>query len=152
MRGAIIIVVAPPFIEPVPGVRLGKEQQVLKHSARKRPLNASIMALLVGLPVHEKSISTPFMEARRSRATGEREPVADPETRGWAAPLDSRNERKCFLGVDIDHRQDLERAPVEVLIRHDAEGRASATQPIPWPRPHSARRPAGVRPGSDGMS
>ena len=57
---SIFFVVAPPFLRPVarsPASAIDRNRDALRHSARNRMLNASMQALLVGVPGLEKSIS-----------------------------------------------------------------------------------------------
>ncbi len=54
------IVVYTPILHLFAGIRKGQEPVLVRHSARKRPLSASMNALSVGLPGREKSKVTPL--------------------------------------------------------------------------------------------
>jgi len=57
--GASLIVVLSPILQFLWASARLKNQCAFRHSARKRPLNASMNALSVGLPGREKSSVTP---------------------------------------------------------------------------------------------
>ena len=57
--GSIIVVLVPPFFDPIAGIGHRQEPRCIEAlGARTRAFNASMKALSVGFPGREKSIST----------------------------------------------------------------------------------------------
>ena len=65
---AYLVVVSTPTLKLLPASAKDRNQCVFRHSARSRPLNASMKTLSVGLPGREKSSVTSFWYAYRSRS------------------------------------------------------------------------------------
>jgi len=113
MRAFLVIVLAP-NLHLLPGVCRLRNQRAFRHSARKRPLKASLYALSVGLPGREKSRSRRADRAHRSKiARHELGALVDPDRRREARPS----------ADPFQHLQDIGAAESE--SRHD-RGRDAA--------------------------